>query len=37
MAGVKKLKEKRLNPCRSVVNNFSIVKIEGWGGLRDSI
>jgi len=35
MVGVNKLKEKRLNPCRSVVNNFSIVKIEGWAVLRD--
>jgi hypothetical protein len=30
MVGVKKLNKKRMNPCRSVVNNFSIVKIEGW-------
>jgi len=35
MVGVKKLKEMRLNPCRSVVNNFSIVKIEGWAVLGD--
>jgi len=27
MVGVKKLNEMRLNPCRGVVNNFSIVKI----------
>tara|TARA_R110002124_G_scaffold149423_1_gene315553 strand:+ start:390 stop:623 length:234 start_codon:yes stop_codon:yes gene_type:complete len=37
MVGVKKLKETRLNPCRSVVNNFSIVKIEGWAVLRDTL
>jgi hypothetical protein len=35
MVGVKKLKEKRLNPCRSVVNNFSMVKTEGWAVLQD--
>lgn len=27
MVGVKKLNEMRMNPCRGVVNNFSIVKI----------
>ncbi len=35
MVGVEELKEKRLNPCRSVVNNFSVVKIEGLTVLRD--
>jgi len=35
MVGVKKLNEMRVNPCRSVVNNFSIVKIKGWAVLRD--
>jgi len=37
MVGVKKLNEKRVNPCRSVVNNFSIVKTEGWAVLRDTL
>jgi hypothetical protein len=35
MVGVKKLNEMRVNPCRGVVNNFSIVKIEGYAVLRD--
>ena len=43
MVGVKKLNEMRMNPCRGVpassagqaVNNFSIVKIEGYAVLRD--
>ena len=37
MVGVKKLNEKRVNPCRSVVNNLGIVKIKGWAVLRDKI
>ncbi len=37
MVGVKKLNEKRMNPCRGVVNNFSIVKIEGLAVLRDKL
>jgi hypothetical protein len=35
MVGVEELKERRLNPSRSVVNNFSIVKIEGLTVLRE--
>jgi hypothetical protein len=35
MVGAKKLNEMRVNPCRSVVNNFSIVKIEGWAVPRE--
>jgi hypothetical protein len=35
MVGAKKLNEMRLNPCRSVVNNFSMVKTEGWAVLQD--
>jgi len=35
MVGVEELKEMRLNLCRSVVNNFSIVKIEGLTVLRE--
>jgi len=35
MVGVKELKEKRLNLCRSVVNNFSIVKIDGLAVLGE--
>ena len=37
MVGVKKLNEMRVNPCRSVVNNFSIVKTDGLTVLRDRI
>ena len=33
MVGVKKLNEMRMNPRRGVVNNFSIVKINGYSGL----
>lgn len=37
MVGVKKLNEKRVNPCRSVVNNLGVVKIKGWAVLRDTL
>ncbi len=37
MVGVEELKEMRLNPCRSVVNNLGVVKIEGLAVLRDKL